>query len=176
MKRIVEHLFVGTVDDVPLAQQSGMSILGACKNPLHRQHAKLQGASEEGYVGKAMPKDESEYLFAERYHALYLNLIDARDVKYIPDEVINKALDFIDKEILDGRDVLIADNKCQSRAPSIALMWMVRNGYFHDIHDMDLMICMIEQHTDVRFNQSEGMKQFTKRFIDEYLYDLIGGN
>lgn len=176
MKRIVEHLYVGTVDDVPFAQQSEMSILGACKNPLHRQHARLSGASEEGYVGKAIPKDEPEYLYAERDHALYLNLIDARDVKYIPDEVINKALEFIDKEIEAGRDVLIADNKCESRAPSIALMWMVKNGYFNDMHDMNLMICLIEQHSGVRFNQREGMKKFTKRFIDEYLYDVIGGN
>lgn len=175
MKKIVEHLYVGTVSDIPCAKQAGISILGACKEPLHRQHAKLQGESEEGYVGRAMPKDEPEYLFAERDHALYLNLIDAREAKYIPDEVIDKALEFIDKEVADGRDVLICCNKGESRSPSIALMWMVKNKYFEDIDDMNLMICLIEQNTNVRFNQSEGMREFTKRFIDEYKYNLMEG-
>lgn len=137
MKRIVDHIFVGVVDEVKLAQQSGFSILGCCKNPLHRQHARLQGANEEGYVGKAMPKDEPEYLYAERDHALYLNLIDARDVNYIPDAVINKALEFIDKEIEYGRDVLIACNKAESRSPSIAMMYLITQGTFDYVKDFD---------------------------------------
>lgn len=176
MTKIVDHIFIGVVDEVRLAQQSGFSILGACKNPLHRQHAKLSGASEEGYVGKAMPKDEPEYLFAERDHALYLNLIDARDVNYIPDEVINKALEFIDKEIADGRDVLIACNKAQSRSPSIALMWMMKsgkydgilqNGIFTEIYfDFSLRVYL-------DYNPSNGMKEYVRKFWEKCKYGKV---
>lgn len=175
MKRIVEHLYIGTVTDVQFAQQSGMSILGAAKEPFHRQHAKLQGANEEGYVGKAMPKDEPEYLFAERDHALYLNLIDARDVKYIPDEVINKALDFIDKEIADGRDVLIACNKGESRSPSIILMWFIKQGTFDYVKDFDyeqnglaFIFDYFMKNIYPNYKPSVGMVGYITKFWEDY--------
>lgn len=50
MNKIVEHLYIGTVDWIPLAEQQGFFILGACKEPLHRQHARLRGAIEDGYI------------------------------------------------------------------------------------------------------------------------------
>lgn len=174
MKRIVEHLYIGTVADVLFAEQNNFSILGACKNPLHRQHARLQGASEEGYVCKAMPKDEPEYLFAERDHALYLNLIDARDVKYILDEVINKALDFIDKEIADGRDVIIACNKGESRSPSIALMWIIKKMWLIENNRIDrnisgdYLISVFKTLFYREYNPSNGMKEYVKKFWKEY--------
>lgn len=103
------------------------SILGACKNPLHTTFARLSQNTYDGYFG-SMPKDEPEYYYAERKHALYLNLIDAKDVKYIPDIVIDKGLEFIDKELKEGRDVFIVCNKGKSRSPSIAYMYLLKEG------------------------------------------------
>lgn len=165
MKRIIENIYVGTVSDILFAKQSNFSILGACKEPLHRQHAKLQGASEEGYVGRAMDKREPEYLYAERDHALYLNLIDAKDPKYIPDEVINKALDFIDKELDNRKSVLIVCNKAESRSPSIALMWVIKNTTL-GLYPYENII---EEFKDVypAYNPSDGMKQYVKKFWEE---------
>lgn len=169
MKKIIENLYIGTVENIPFAEQWGYSILGACKEPLHRQHAKLQGASEEGYVGRAMPKDEPEYLFAERDHALYLNLIDAREAKYIPDECINKALDFIDKEIADNRDVLIVCNKGESRSPSIAFMYLIEKWLFDSFlwwsFESVLNVFLIFYDC---YNPSNGMKEYVKNFWEKY--------
>lgn len=168
MVRIMDNLYVGTVFDIPFSEQFGYSVLGACKEPLHRQYAKLQGASEEGYVGKAMPRDEKEYLFAERDHALYLNLIDAREAKYIPDEVIDKALEFIDKEIADGRNVLICCNKGESRSPSVALMWLIKKGFFRKNHSaLDVMGCFKLLHYN-NYRPSEGIQQYINKFWEEY--------
>lgn len=168
MKKIIENLHIGTVENIPFAEQWGYSILGACKEPLHRQHAKLQGTNEEGYVGRVMPKDEPEYLFAERDHALYLNLIDAREAKYIPDECINKALDFIDKEIADNRDVLIVCNKGESRSPSIALMWLIKNNRFDRYISGDYLISVFQTLFYKNYNPSNGMKEYVKKFWEEY--------
>lgn len=164
VQKIVEHLYFGIVEDVGLAKERKFSILGAAKEPFHRKHAKLKGFTQEGYMGRAMPQDEPEYLYAERDHALYLNLIDARDMKYIPDEVINKALDFIDTEIKDGRDILIACNKGESRSPSIALMWLIKNGIY-DCFDAfsDIMIKFTDDFCR-NYDPSDGMHDYVYNF------------
>lgn len=130
MTKIFENLFVGTVSDIGFTAYAFIpySILGACKEPLHRSHARLRGKCYDGYTGRAIPKDEPEYYFAERDHALYLNLIDARDPAYIPDICIEKAIEFIEKETLEGRNVLIVCNKGESRSPAIAFLYLVTKG------------------------------------------------
>lgn len=176
MNKIVEHLYVGTVDWIPLAEQHGFSILGACKEPLHRQHARLQGASEEGYITRSMPKNEPEYLYAERNHALYLNLIDAPDMKYIPDACIEKALDFIDKEMADGRNVLIVCNKAESRSPSIALMWMMRNNYFRGDESFALVQSVFRDKIFCPFyNPRKGMMDYVENFWNKHKEEKQSG-
>lgn len=171
MKKIVDYIYVGVLEDIPYAKSINYSILGCCKEPLHRQHARLQGASEDGYLGKAMPKDEPEYLFCEREHALYLNLIDCKYMKYIPDEVINKALEFIDKELEQGKNVLIVCNKAESRSPSIALMFLIKNGYFESFEDLRNgfyhLITWFQNNIYPNYNPSNGMKDYVKKFWEE---------
>ena len=60
---------------------------------------------------------------------LYLNLVDADNVQYIPNVVINKALDFIDEHIKDNK-ILVHCNLGESRSPSIGLLYLRRMGYF----------------------------------------------
>lgn len=167
MYQIVDRLYVGTADEVPFAQQNMFSILGACKEPLHRQHAKLRGTDIEGYLGRAMPKDEPEYLYAEREHALYCNLIDAPDPKYISDEIINKALDFIDVELAQERNVLIACNKAESRSPSIALMYMIKLRYFCRLWSFDEVYDEFKRMVYPHYNPGKGMAQYVKKFWEE---------
>lgn len=113
------------------------SVLGCCKEPLHRRFARLDGAQEDGYTTRSMPSDNSEYLWAERSHALYLNMVDAREPKFFSKELFDKAIDFIEKEIKDERDVLIVCNKGESRSPSIAFLYMLGKGYFDGIDDFE---------------------------------------
>lgn len=172
MKKIIDTIYVGTVKDIQFAEQCNYSVLGACKEPLHRKHARLQGASQDGYTGRSMGKEEPEYLYAERDHALYLNLIDARNPKYIPNEVIDKALDFIDKELDQGRKVLIVCNKAESRSPSISLMWIIKNNYFEFFLDKrNDFYTLLSDFTDViypQYNPSNGMKLYVKQFWEKY--------
>lgn len=130
MKKIIDRLYVGTVADVGFTIQTSCeySILGACKEPLHRTNARLSINNYDGYVGRAMPKDEPEYYYAEREHALYLNLIDAKEAAYIPDICINKALEFIEKEIAEGNNVLVVCNQGRSRSPAIAFLYLLKTG------------------------------------------------
>lgn len=175
MNFIIPNLYVGTVDDLAITDLDNTSILGACKEPLHRKHARLMGASQEGYLGKAMPKTEPEYLYAEREHALYCNLIDPPDMKYIPDEIINKCLEFIDKERTDKRNVLIVCNKGESRSPSIALMYLIAKGYYGDFPDLETLISSFKQDFYPYYNPGKGFRAYVEKFYNEYMNKLKEG-
>lgn len=134
---IYDHLYVGTLDIVDYYKSIGYSILGACKEPLHRKNARLYASNTDGYISKCMKKTEPEYLWAERKHALYLNLIDARDPKYILDEVMKKGISFIEQEINDGRNVAIICNKAESRSPTLAFLYLLKTGVIKENTFMD---------------------------------------
>lgn len=163
MQKIIEHLYVGTANEVPFVKDFGWSILGVCKEPLHRQNARLKGAEQDGYLGRAMSKEEPEYLWAERKHALYCNLIDAPNPKYIPNEIIDKSLRFIDEELAIGQNVLVVCNKAKSRSPSIVFMWMIDQGMF------DAAECWMDAFTQFKniysyYQPSTGFYEYTKNF------------
>ncbi len=169
MKKIIDQLYVGTEEDILIAKYyNDFSILGACKEPLHRKYAKLKGSIKEGYMGRAMPKDEPEYFYAEREHALYLNLIDAKESRYIPDICIEKAIEFINEEIGAGRDVLIVCNKAESRSPSIALMWMIKNDIFYEKLSFEELIKDFTNYYYFNYRPSNGMREYVKKYWEDY--------
>ncbi len=92
-------------------------VVHACKEPYHRQAL--------GYSGRAAPKGHPEYLIARRGSRLVLNLVDAPDPAYIPKEIIDAALEFIHQSLGDGANVLVHCNEGCSRAPSIALLYLL---------------------------------------------------
>lgn len=92
-------------------------VVHACKEPYHRQAL--------GYSGRGAPKTHPEYLVARRGPRLILNLVDAPDPAYIPAEVFDVALEFIHLSIADGANVLVHCNEGASRAPSIALLYLL---------------------------------------------------
>lgn len=168
MHKILGYLFVGTASEVPIALDNGFSILGVCKDPLHRQHARMRGAEKEGYITKALPKDEPEYLWADRGHELYCNLIDAADVKYIPTPLINRALQFLDKEMRAGNRTLIAGNHAESRPPSIALMYLISLNAWKPENSFQEIVEIFTRKYYPFYNPSKGMLEYTKRFWEDY--------
>lgn len=165
--KIYNNIFVGIVDDVKCAKQDGYSVLGCCKEPLHRKNARIQGAPYDGYVTKAMPSDEPEYLFAEREHALYCNLIDAPKIEYIPDAIINKCMEFIDGELSQGRKVVIICNKAESRSPSIAFMWLIEHGKIvADSYDEAKAIFTYTFYR--QYKPGKGFDEYVEKFWEDY--------
>lgn len=176
MKKIIENLYVGSMEDYEALGPGvlSFSILGACKEPLHRRHAKIQGSAQEGYTGRSMPKDEPEYLFAHRSHALYLNLIDARTMEFIPKRVIFEGIQFIVKERREGRKVLIVCNKGESRSPALAFMYLMRCGLIDTNEN-----CTFKEAENYfrtvyypEYNPGDGIREFTKYYWEV----VINGN
>lgn len=169
MHKIIDGLFVGTADEVSIAKENGFSILGVCKDPLHRQHARMMGAEKEGYITKSLPKDEPEYLWADRGHELYCNLIDVADVKYIPNIVIDRALQFIYDELATRNNrCLVACNKAESRSPSVALMYLMQLGTWAPENNFENVVENFRDMYYPFYRPGAGMLEFTKRFWEGY--------
>jgi predicted protein tyrosine phosphatase len=120
MIEVYPHLWVGDEEDYSsnIKYSPGWYVLQACKEPFHREAL--------GYTGRGAPKDHPEYLFARRGTRLILNMVDADDPKYFPHEMIEAALDFLDEVLLYyiQEPVLVHCNKGESRAPSLAFLWV----------------------------------------------------
>lgn len=169
MYKIINNLYVGPLSVLPFARECKFSILGCCKYPLHQQNARLKGATKDGYL--RINKDEPEYYFAEREHALYCNLVDAKDMEHIPDIIIERALRFIADEILQGGVVVSVCNSGISRSPSIAMMYLIREGYFDDCDTFEESVKRFKSKYPM-YSPNRGMYDYTKNFF----YKEIGGH
>ena len=115
MVEVFKNLFVGVVDEIPEIEKfPEFFIIAAAKEPYHRRLV--------GYTGKGCPKDNSQYLFAEKGNILALNLIDVNDVSFISPLIIDKAV-YSAREALEcGKKVFVGCNQGESRSPTIALL------------------------------------------------------
>ncbi len=118
MIEIYPRLFVGSEIDYERAvrHQDGWWVIHACKEPYHRQLL--------GYKGRGAPKGHPEYLMAERGNRLFLNLVDADDPAFIPKQIIDTSLQFIENALQSGGRVLVHCNEGESRSPSIGLLYL----------------------------------------------------
>lgn len=116
MIEIHPNLFVGSSEDVPhVLSDPNWYVVHAAKFPWHRQAV--------GYAGPAAPKGHPEYLYALRDRSIALNLVDAPDPGYIPEELVRAALLAITVNIEKSK-VLVHCNQGLSRSPTLALLWM----------------------------------------------------
>ena len=122
MKKIGEiELYVGTKEEYNIALQKGMKIVCA----LNRAYGYVTHQSVVGWSGRGCNTDNQYYLFKRESGAIYLNMIDSHDPKYVNDEMIDAALDFIHENIMNSNQVFIYCSLGESRSPSIALMYLL---------------------------------------------------
>ncbi len=120
MIEIHPNLFIGNEYDYEskVRNNLGWCVVHACKEPYHRQAL--------GYIQRAAPKNHPEYLIARRGNRLILNLVDAPDPAYIPKEIIDTALAFIDDNLKSGNRILVHCNEGCSRSAGIGLLYLAR--------------------------------------------------
>lgn len=120
MIEVHQNLFVGADVDV-FPMRPGWSILHAAKEPWHRRAV--------GYVSPGAPKDHPDYLFARMSPGeLALNLVDAKDPRFILPDVVNAGVSFIADRLAAGDRVFCHCNQGQSRGPGIAFLYLLGAG------------------------------------------------
>lgn len=118
MIEVYSKLFVGDELDYKhrVSHETGWAIVHACKEPYHREAL--------GYSGRGAPRDHPEYLVARRGNRLMLNIVDTDNPMFFHKEMIDQALEFIEQMRVSEQNVLVNCNQGESRAPSIALLYM----------------------------------------------------
>lgn len=118
MEQIIGRLYVGNDEDyLKIKDNSAWSVLRCCKEG-HGGHRDTLG-----YTTQAAPKGQC-YLFVDQRNLRALNYIDPHDPNFIPKEMIERGLEFIDKRLAAGDKVLVACNAGHSRGPTTALIYL----------------------------------------------------
>lgn len=119
------ELYVGTKEEYNIAISEKMKIVCA----LNRANGFVTHQSVVGWQGRGCNKDNPYYLYKLTDDAIYLNMVDAEDSKYINDEMIDPALGFIHRNLTDGEKVFVYCSLGESRSPSIALMYLLEHDH-----------------------------------------------
>jgi len=168
MIEVYPRLFIGSEADYErtVKHQGDWWVVHACKDPYHRQLL--------GYRGRGAPKNHPEYLVAKRGKRLFLNLIDADDPAYIPKQIIDTALHFIDKALKAEGRVLVHCNRGESRAPAIGFLYLLKHT--HEIKADDFANAEAEfRKIYPGYTPARGMRTFVRRECEKMRAGRKGG-
>lgn len=118
MIEVFPNLFVGREEDCNRRMLYSLATIHACKDPCHRKAV--------GYTKRSLPRTHPYYLCKLIGFDLYLNIIDPDEPLFMS-PLFLKSLDFIEKHIGE-RKVLVHCNLGESRAPSIALLYLSKRA------------------------------------------------
>jgi predicted protein tyrosine phosphatase len=160
MIQIHPNLYIGDQMDYEqtVRHKNGWSVVHACKDPYHRDTL--------GYSGRGAPKHHPEYYFARRKNRIILNLIDPENPKYIPKEIIDETLAFIDEQLAQGQKVLVHCNQGQSRSPGIGLLWLAKEGEINNKTFSDALSEFRGIYPNI--NMAGGMRGFLEMNWEQY--------
>jgi len=116
MIKVHEKIYVGNETDCS-DNLPEFGIIHACKNPCH--------ARAVGYQG-SLPSTHPHYLFYSQNDNLYLNIIDP-PIPLFKIDIFIKYMEFVNMKWNEGKNLLIHCNQGESRAPSLALLFLAKN-------------------------------------------------
>jgi protein-tyrosine phosphatase len=113
--RVADRLSYGDGGTCSRIDDGSLGVVHACRMPCFRRAV--------AYPDN-LPETPHHHLICERGHHLFLNLIDPPEPRFAM-PCFQAFLRFVDREISD-REVLIHCNWGESRAPSLALLYMAK--------------------------------------------------
>lgn len=116
MQEVYERLFVGSALDCCTGPET-LAVVHACKNPCHVRAV--------GYRGR-LPREHPNYLVRQERFDLYLNIIDPDKPLFMP-PLFSSFSEFTGEHWDAGRAVLIHCNLGESRAPTLALLFLAKH-------------------------------------------------
>jgi len=116
MLEVVKGLLFGGEEVCTHDRSGAVAVVHACKDPCHRRAV--------GYSGRSLPSSHSNYLVKEIDYHLYLNLVDPPKPLFMMPS-FTSFMAFMDKHY-GARQVLIHCNRGESRAPTLALLYLAK--------------------------------------------------
>lgn len=158
MRKILNELYVGNEIDYRAMECKCWRFVLAAKEPWHREA--LQ------YTSRSAPKDSTEYLYAIRDNKLILNMVDAPSGLFFDKGMIDTALEYIGNGLKEGKTVMIACNKGESRSASLGLLYLIKTGHIkgETLEDCEAEYLKIYP----EYNPGKGIREFMKEHLGEY--------
>lgn len=116
MVEVYDRLFTGTVEDCRIGVEK-LAVVHACKSPCHQQAV--------GYRGN-LAVSHPNYLVLHRNNDLFLNIIDP-PVPLFKAATFEHFLGFARSKYGSGASVPIHCNQGESRAPSLAVLFLAKH-------------------------------------------------
>ena len=126
MYEVHTRLFIGTEVDCRLGDDT-WAVVHACKSPCHQKAV--------GYRG-SLPPTHPNRLVLERGNDLYLNMIDPPQPLFMP-PLFTGFLEFGSRHWDAGRTLLVHCNLGESRAPSLAMLFLAKHLHVIGGSDFD---------------------------------------
>lgn len=124
MVEICKGIFIGNEKDYEYNKfRENMNFINACKYPYWEEYIK---------------SNCNNGLYAYKGNRLICNLVDADDIKYIPDEIIKECIKYIEESVKEGKEILINCNEGRSRSATIGLIYLIKHkkikgNTFHEV-------------------------------------------
>lgn len=116
MFEVRKRLYIGNEYDCRKGDED-WGIIHACKHPCHQRAV--------GYKGN-LSSSHPNYLVLEKRNDLYLNIIDPSAPLFMP-PLFTSFLNFTSLQWEGGKKILIHCNQGESRAPTLAMMFMAKH-------------------------------------------------
>lgn len=162
-RRITDNLYVGDLEDCRALSRGSVgkdwAVVHACKNPCHADRC-----------GQAPDPESADYLARQEGAHLYLNMIDP------PAPLFRRAtfdifIRFAREQWQAGRPLLIHCNRGESRAPSLAIVFLAKVLYRIGDTSFDDAWDEFEQLIGEKFQPGAGIEQWLR----EHWRELDGG-
>jgi protein-tyrosine phosphatase len=150
MVEIDKGVYIGNCSDYEFNKdKQDMNFINACKYPYWKE-----------YVGNHC----NNGLYAYENNRLICNLVDADDVNYIPKEIINECVGFIEKSVSAGKNILINCNEGRSRSATIGLIYLIKNNKINGDNFAEVM----EKYKEIvpRFEPNLGMLSYASNYFN----------
>lgn len=155
--RLLEKLYLGSVEDCEaVSGEPGWFVVHACKYPCHANQC-----------GPKVAKDAPDYLSKRVGDHLFLNIIDPK-LPLFQKGVFDAALAFLSDVWTKKGTILIHCNKGESRAPSIALLFIAKrlfkitNASYDDAWDE------FEKLVGEKYTPSEGIETWLREHWHDF--------
>jgi len=163
MENVIGSLYVGDDSDyLKIKGKDGWSVLRCCKEGPGGHRDTL------GYESLGAPKG-AHYLSVDQPGRRALNFIDPQDPHFIPKEMVERGLEFIDKRLAAGDKVLVACNAGHSRGPTTAMLYLRAIGELagNFIHSEKIYRTLY-----AKYDPGIGVRQFAKTHWDYFAEKL----
>lgn len=117
------NLYIGTFSEAQTALNQGMRIISCTRND---SKDLFSHKVMVGWRGSSCSKSNPSYLIYQTKdkNITSLNITDANSASYFSDKLIDPVVRHIHDSLQDGKAVYIYCSKCESRSPSLALLYL----------------------------------------------------